>query len=104
MKEKEENCEKLETKIVSLRKELEKKIDHLNRSLNFGKSIKILDNIFSFQRSPFIKIDLNYNDKKIPPREMQELKSQNRQKKKMKKRLKDMLIFLKALPTMKETT
>jgi hypothetical protein len=39
LKEKEENCEKIKAKIVSLRKELEKIIDHLNRSLKFEKSI-----------------------------------------------------------------
>jgi hypothetical protein len=31
--------------------------------LKFGKSIEILDNIFSYQRSPFIKIRLGYNEK-----------------------------------------
>jgi hypothetical protein len=63
LKEKEENCEKLEAEIVSLRKELEKTIDQLNRSLKFGKSTEILDNILSFQRSPFIKTGLGYDDK-----------------------------------------
>jgi hypothetical protein len=67
LKEKEENCEKLEDEIVSLRKELEKTIDHLSRSLNFFKSNEILDNILSYQMSPFIKIGLGYNEKqKIP--------------------------------------
>jgi capsule polysaccharide export protein KpsE/RkpR len=68
LKEKEENCEKLEAEIVSLRKELEKKIDQLNRILKFGKSTKILDNILSFQRSPFIKTGLGYDEKKKDPR------------------------------------
>jgi hypothetical protein len=63
LKQKEGNCEKLEVKIVSLRKELEKKTDQLNRSLIFGKSTKILDNIFSFQMSPFINTCLGYGDK-----------------------------------------
>jgi hypothetical protein len=58
LKEKEENCENVEEKIVSLRKELEKTTDQLNRSLIFGKSTKILDNTLSFQRSPLIKIGL----------------------------------------------
>jgi protein subunit release factor B len=63
LKEKEENCEKLEAEIVSLRKELEKTTDQLNRSLKFGKSNEILDNILSYQRSPFIKIGLGYEEK-----------------------------------------
>jgi hypothetical protein len=48
LKEKEENCEKLEAEIISLRKELEKTIDLLSRSLKFGKSTKILDNILNY--------------------------------------------------------
>jgi hypothetical protein len=40
---------------------------------------------------------------KITSREMQALKSQSHQKKKMKKILKAMLIFSKAPPTMKAT-
>jgi hypothetical protein len=67
LKEKEENCEKLEAEIVSLRKELEKTIDQLNRSLKFGKSTEILDNILSFQRSPFIKTGLGYDEKQKTP-------------------------------------
>jgi hypothetical protein len=63
LKEKEENYEKLEDEMVSLRKELEKTIDQLNKRLKFGKSTKILDIILSFQRSPFIKIGLGYNEK-----------------------------------------
>jgi hypothetical protein len=64
LKEKEENCKKLEDEIVSLRKELEKTTDHLNRSLKFGTSTETLDNILSFQRSPFIKKILSYVNKK----------------------------------------
>jgi hypothetical protein len=64
LKKNEENCEKLEAKIISLRKELEKTTDHLNRRLKFGKSIEVLDNILSFQMSPFIKTSLGYVDKK----------------------------------------
>jgi capsule polysaccharide export protein KpsE/RkpR len=60
LKEKEENCEKLEAEIVSLRKELEKTTNQLSRSLKFGKSTEILDNILSYQRSPFIKTGLGY--------------------------------------------
>jgi hypothetical protein len=63
LKEKEENCEKLEDEIVSLIKELEKTTNQLNRSLAFRKSIEILDNILNFQRSPFIKTGLGYDDK-----------------------------------------
>jgi hypothetical protein len=104
LKEKEENCEKLEAEIVSLRKELEKTTDQLSRSLKFGKSTEILDNILSYQRSPFIKTGLGYDEKQKTPREMQALRSQSHQKRKMKKSLKAMLIFSKAPSTMKATT
>jgi hypothetical protein len=50
LKEKEENHKKIEVKIVSLRKKLEKSIDQLNRRLKFGKSTKILVNILIFKR------------------------------------------------------
>jgi hypothetical protein len=62
LKEKEENCEKLKVEIVSLIKELEKTIDHLNIILKFEKSIEILDNILSHQRSPFMKTGLGYDN------------------------------------------
>jgi len=62
MKEKEENYEKLKAEIISLRKGLEKTTDHLNRSLKFGKSTKILDNILNHKISPLIKIGLGYDD------------------------------------------
>jgi hypothetical protein len=68
LKENEENCKKLEAEIISLRKELEKTIDQFNRSLKFEKSIEILDNILSFQRSPLIKTGLGYDEKKKYPR------------------------------------
>ena len=35
----------------------------MNKSLKFGKSIEILDNILNCQRSPFLKTGLGYNDK-----------------------------------------
>jgi len=63
LKENEENCKKLEDEIVSLRKELEKTIDQLNRSLKFGKRNEILDNILSWKRSPFIKTGISYDEK-----------------------------------------
>jgi len=62
LKENEQNCEKLNTEMVSLRKELEKTIDQLNRSLNFENSTQILDNVLSHQRSPFIKKGLGYDN------------------------------------------
>jgi hypothetical protein len=68
LKEKIENCENLEAKTVSLRKELGKKTDHLNISLKFGKSTKILDNILNFQRSPFIKTVCGYDKKQNTPK------------------------------------
>jgi hypothetical protein len=67
LKEKEEKCENVEAEIVSLRKDLEKIIDRLNRILKFGKSTKILDNILSFQKSPFIKTGLGYVEKQNTP-------------------------------------
>jgi hypothetical protein len=63
LKEKEENCKKLEVEIISLGIELEKTTDHLSRILKFGKSNEILDIILSHQRSPFIKIGIGYNKK-----------------------------------------
>jgi hypothetical protein len=63
LKEKEENCKKLEAETISSRKELEKTTYQSNKILRFGKSTKILDNIVSFQSSPFIKIGLGYNEK-----------------------------------------
>jgi hypothetical protein len=63
LKENEENYEKLKAGIVSLSKELEKKTDQLSRSLKFGKSNEILDNILHHQRSPFIKTGLVYDEK-----------------------------------------
>jgi hypothetical protein len=47
LKKNEENCENLESEIVSLRKELEKTIAQLNRSLKFEKSVETLDNIIN---------------------------------------------------------
>ena len=61
MKENEENCEEIEYKIVSIRKELKKTTIKLNRSLKFEKSTEKLDNIINCQRSPFIKTGLGYN-------------------------------------------
>jgi hypothetical protein len=67
LKEKEENCEKLEAKIVFLRRELDKTIDQLSRILKFGKSTKRLDNILNYQRSPSIKTCLVYDKKQKTP-------------------------------------
>jgi hypothetical protein len=67
LKENEDNCEKLEAKIVSLRKELEKTNNELSKSLKFGKCTKILDNIHSYQRSPFMKTCIGYDEKQRPP-------------------------------------
>jgi hypothetical protein len=61
LKEKEENCEKIESETVSLRKELEKTTIKLNRSLKFEKSTETLYNIINCQRSPFIKTGLGYD-------------------------------------------
>jgi hypothetical protein len=67
LKEKKENCKKPEAEVISLKKELEKTIDQLNRSLKFGKSTKVLDNILSYQSSPFIKTGLGYDEKQNTP-------------------------------------
>jgi hypothetical protein len=61
LKKKEENCEELESEIVSLRKDLEKSTAKLNISLKFEKSTGILGDIINFQRSPFIKTGLGYD-------------------------------------------
>jgi hypothetical protein len=58
LKENEENSKKLEDKLVSLRKDLEKPTAQLNKSLKFEKSTEILDDIINFQRSPFINTSL----------------------------------------------
>jgi hypothetical protein len=67
VKEKEENCKKIEVEIVSLRKELEKTTNQLNRRLKFGKSTEILYDILNCQRSPFIKTGLYYDKKQKTP-------------------------------------
>jgi hypothetical protein len=69
LKEKEENCEKLESEIVSLRKELEKTTIKLNRSLKFEKSIETLDDIINCQRYPFIKTGLGYDKSQMTTKE-----------------------------------
>jgi uncharacterized protein (UPF0335 family) len=63
LKENEEKCEKLEVEIISLIKELEKTTYQWSRSLKFGKSTEILDNILSYQRSPLINTGLGYKKK-----------------------------------------
>jgi hypothetical protein len=62
LKKKEEKCEELQSEIVCLRKELEKTIIKLNRSLKFEKSIETLESIISCQWYPFIKTSLGYDD------------------------------------------
>ena len=52
-----ETNEKLEAKVVFLRKELEKTIDQLK----FWKSTKILDGLLNYRRSSFDKVGLGYN-------------------------------------------
>jgi hypothetical protein len=63
LKEKEENYEKLEAEINSLRMEIEKTNNQFSRSLKFGKRIEILHDILSYQMSPFIKTGLGYDIK-----------------------------------------
>jgi hypothetical protein len=40
----------------------------LSKRLKFGKRIEILDDIISYQRSPFIKTGLSYDEKKNTPK------------------------------------
>ena len=74
----------------------------MNRSFKFGKSTEILYNILSFQRSPFIKTGLGYEEKQNTPEGDANTKVTKPPKRKMKKSLKVMLIFSKAPSTMKE--
>jgi hypothetical protein len=60
-KKEEEICEYIESKIISLRNNLEKTTIKLNRSLNFETSTEILDDIINFQRYPFINMGLEYD-------------------------------------------
>ena len=53
--------EKLEADIISLRKELKETFTQLNTKLKFEKSIAILDEILSCQRSPFDNTGLGYD-------------------------------------------
>jgi hypothetical protein len=93
LKENEENYKKLEVEIVFSRKELEKTINELNISLKFGNIIEALDSFLSFQMPPFIKMGLGYNENKRLLKEMQALRSQGYQKRKMKKSLKGISMF-----------
>ena len=68
LKENDEICDKLESEIILLRKELEKSTAQLNRSLKFGKGA-ILDDIINFQNSPNIKIGLGYDNSQKDPKE-----------------------------------
>jgi hypothetical protein len=47
---------------------LDKIIDHFNRILKFGKSTKTLDNILSFQWSPFITKGIGCDEKQNTPK------------------------------------
>jgi hypothetical protein len=59
LKEKEETCEKFESEVVSFKEELNKSNPHFK----FEKSTKTLNDILSFQRSPFINTGLGYDKK-----------------------------------------
>ena len=59
LKENEEICVKIEYGVISLRKELENSNAQLHKSL---KSTKYLNEILSYQRSPFIKKELGYDE------------------------------------------
>ena len=66
LKEKEEICENLESKVVWLRKELENPNSQLHKIL---KSIETLNEILSYQRLPFIKTSLGYYEIQKTPEE-----------------------------------
>jgi hypothetical protein len=57
LKKKEENCDELESEIVSLRKDLKK----TTIESKFKKSVETLDNIINCKRYPFIKTSLGYD-------------------------------------------
>ena len=63
LKEKTKICQSREVEIVSLRRKLEEETNNLNTSLKFDKISSNYDFINS-QRSPFIKTNLGYNDKR----------------------------------------
>lgn len=60
LKRKEQNWEKLEFEIVSLRKELERAMAQLNRNLKNEKSLEILDDIIKSQKPTFDRSDIGY--------------------------------------------
>ena len=66
--EKEEQCQKLETEVVGLKKASEKS----NACVEFRNNSIILDEILDCQRSPFDKSGLGYNSgkKKVNSRHM----------------------------------
>ena len=60
LKEREDSCCSLESKIVGLRK----KLDESTTKMKFEKSSTIIDEIISYQRSPPNKIVIGYNEEK----------------------------------------
>ena len=60
MREKIQECERLEEEVVSLRKNLEKAQRELLMNTPLMKSTRQLDNMLNAQRSPLIKAGLGY--------------------------------------------
>jgi hypothetical protein len=61
LKKKEENCEELESEIVSLIKDLDKSVAQLKKRLKFENIIEIFGDIINCKSYPFIKTDLGYD-------------------------------------------
>ena len=64
IKNKEKDCERIEEENVDLRKEIDKLTTQVNNNLKFKKSSTTLDNMLNYQRSPFDKTGLGYDEQK----------------------------------------
>lgn len=64
LKTKEKNCEKLEFKIVSLKRKWEKIIAQLNRNLKNEKILELLDDIIKSQKPMFERSGIDYEEGK----------------------------------------
>ena len=62
LSEKINECEKLETEVVSVRKELEKVQALYHQNMTSAQATKKLDKILDSQRSPFLKTGLGYEE------------------------------------------
>jgi len=62
LKDKDNNCERLEAKVASLRKDLEKNKAQMNLNIKILKGSETLDNILRNQISPAEKTRLGYKE------------------------------------------